>query len=538
MASTSSISPRTEWITGSCPISAATSSTISPACWLNSPPRPEALVFCVRRAAGVREVFLLDFLGVEFRGALAHGLQHFFERRRLALDPAQGIDARDDESAQVGADEAARLQLGDDLGDARIQVRQHAGVPLVRFDRFRQRLLRKLFQAPHDRVVGAAGELALVLVTDAERDERGFLQVVGELSFGASRVLGVPQQAAGDADHFEGLLAQVVRFFRVEREDLPGDLAPGHHERGDGPRAQPAHRFEAMPAVRGPEAFVGRGDRDHRIQKHPGAVEDVGELPVVGLREIALEGRGLDAIDGKDREQERVLPERIVVRPEHQTPFALDPRAHFLGFGRKRVEPALGRQEAACAGLGLSRRALRGGALESGFALGLGRCHGHYARAARLSKNSNIPLPAIIATRKTRPFSEPVPARTSAGPGQIPASPQPTPNTRLPRMSRLSILRAPGRSTGAPSSVRVRFFMSAKAAAATATAPAMTSASEGSQAPARSRKPSTFAGFAIPETRSPSPKTKPAVKEAAVYTEGLIARSGGARRIRSRSPPP
>src|SRR5882762_10480543 len=511
------------------------SSTTSPAC---SPWSLEALVFGVGRPTDVREVFLLDSLGIEFRGALAHGLQHFFQRRRLALDPAQGVDARDDEGAQIRADEAARLQLRDDLGDARIQVNEHVGVPLVQFDRFRQRLLRKLFQPAHDRVVGAAGELAVLLIADAERDERGFLQVVGELSFGASRVLGVPQQAAGDADHFERLFAQVVRFFRVEREDLPGDLALGHDERGDGPRAEPAHRLEAVSAVRGPEAFLGRRDRDHRIQKHPGAVEDVGELPVVGLREIALKRRRLDAIDGQDREDEGVLSERIAVGAEHKTAFALDPGAHFLGFGRKRVEPALGRQEAARAGLGLARRALRGGALESGFALGLGRCHGHYARAARLSKNSNIPSPAIIAARKTRPFAEPVPARTSAGPGQIPASPQPTPNTKLPRISRLSMPRAPGRSTGAPSSVRVRFFMNAKAPAPTATAPAMTSASEGSQAPARSRKASTFAGFAIPETRSPSPKTKPAVKEAAVYTEGLIARSGGARRIRSRSPPP
>src|SRR5258708_243827 len=133
------------------------------------------------------------------------------------------------------------------------------------------------------------------------------------------------------------------------------------------------------------------------------------------------------------------------------------------------------------------------------------------------SKNSNTPLPAIIAARKASPFAEPVPARTSAGPGQMPASPQPTPNTRLPKMTRLSMRRALGSSTGAPSSVRVLFLISAKAPAPTATAPAMTSASEGSQAPAMSRKPSTFAGFAIPETRSPSPNTRPAAKEATVY---------------------
>src|SRR5205814_4809603 len=70
----------------------------------------------------------------------------------------------------------------------------------------------------------------------------------------------------------------------------------------------------------------------------------------------------------------------------------------------------------------------------------------------------------------------------------ISASPQPTPNTRLPKTSRRSMRRGLGMSTGAPSRVRVRLFMYAKAPPPTATAPAMTSASEGSQAPARSRK--------------------------------------------------
>src|SRR5258706_2895626 len=51
-----------------------------------------------------------------------------------------------------------------------------------------------------------------------------------------------------------------------------------------------------------------------------------------------LKRRRLDAIDGQDREDEGVLSERIAVGAEHQTAFALDPGAHFLGFGRKRVE--------------------------------------------------------------------------------------------------------------------------------------------------------------------------------------------------------
>src|SRR5688572_10392834 len=44
----------------------------------------------------------------------------------------------------------------------------------------------------------------------------------------------------------------------------------------------------------------------------------------------------------------------------------------------------------------------------------------------------------------------------------------------------------------------------------------MTRASDGSQWP-RSRKPSTLAGFAMPESRSPRPKTRPARYDATTF---------------------
>src|SRR5690349_17928210 len=109
------------------------------------------------------------------------------------------------------------------------------------------------------------------------------------------------------------------------------------------------------------------------------------------------------------------------------------------------------------------------------------------------SNSSNSTLPASIAARNTSPFAEACPASTSAGPGQMPARPHPTPKITLPSTRRRSIVRAPGSRTGAPSSECVFFRMSANAAAPTPTAPAMTSASEGSHAPATSRKPSTLA---------------------------------------------
>src|SRR5258706_4951359 len=82
-----------------------------------SPGKPPSLrlVLGIRRTARRGKVFLLDFLGVEFRRALAHGLQDFLERRRLALDPAHAVDARLDAGAKVRTDEAAGLQLPDEL---------------------------------------------------------------------------------------------------------------------------------------------------------------------------------------------------------------------------------------------------------------------------------------------------------------------------------------------------------------------------------------------------------------------------------------
>src|SRR5215470_17277459 len=68
----------------------------------------------VRCASRRSQVLLLDSVGVEFRRAVAHGLQDFLERRRIALDPAQRVDAADHECAQVGADEAALLEFGHD----------------------------------------------------------------------------------------------------------------------------------------------------------------------------------------------------------------------------------------------------------------------------------------------------------------------------------------------------------------------------------------------------------------------------------------
>ena len=62
-----------------------------------------------------------------------------------------------------------------------------------------------------------------------------------------------------------------------------------------------------MPSIGRPEASLGRGDRDHGIEKNAGPVQDIGELSVMGLRKVALKGGGLDAVDGQNRKEQRLL---------------------------------------------------------------------------------------------------------------------------------------------------------------------------------------------------------------------------------------
>ena len=99
----------------------------------------------------------------------------------------------------------------------------------------------------------------------------------------------------------------------------------------------------------------------------------------------------------------------------------------------------------------------------------------------------------------------PVPAQQHRDrrPGADPGDAPPTPNNRLPRSgdhpapawpATASARRAANGCAPSPG----------KGSTAVAMAPTITSASEGSQAPARSRKPMTLAGLVMPERSSPS----------------------------------
>src|SRR5438552_12783720 len=84
----------------------------------------------------------------------------------------------------------------------------------------------------------------------------------------------------------------------------------------------------------------------------------------MGLREIALERRRLDGIDPQDREEQRVLAERVAVAAQHDPALAFHAAARFLSVARQRLVAAFAR-----------RRAARSGFCLAGPAARLGLCH-------------------------------------------------------------------------------------------------------------------------------------------------------------------
>ena len=165
---------------------------------------------------------------------------------------------------------------------------------------------------------------------------------------------------------------------------------------------------------------------------------------------------------------------------------------------------------------------------------------GAAAAAPRLrrSSSSNTPMPTSIAATKTSALTSPMPSATRPGPGQKPATPQPMPNSEAAAdQAAVDVARRGQLHLGAEQGHRAPAGHREGDAAPTAMAPAMTKASEGSQGPARSRKPSTLAGLAMPETMRPSPKTRPASNEAKdkSWTDSSDAEQVARRRTRSRS---
>src|SRR5688572_28238267 len=109
---------------------------------------------------------------------------------------------------------------------------------------------------------------------------------------------------------------------------------------------------------------------------------------------------------------------------------------------------------------------------------------------SRPSSGRASAMPANIASTNTHAEASALASDTSAGPGQYPDRPQPTPNSTAPRHNRRSTCRASGHTKRSPNAGASRPRTSRYTQKFTPTAPPITNSKLGSQAPVTSRNPS------------------------------------------------
>ena len=112
----------------------------------------------VGRARSASEILRLNLLDVELRYTLAHCLQNIFERRGVALDPSQRVDACHHKRSQVRTHQSAFLQFLDYRGYLFFEVQHDRGPLLVMLKGRAQWLVTEFLKAPKDRMVSAATE--------------------------------------------------------------------------------------------------------------------------------------------------------------------------------------------------------------------------------------------------------------------------------------------------------------------------------------------------------------------------------------------
>ncbi len=195
-------------------------------------------------------------------------------------------------------------------------------------------------------MVGAAREPPAFLIGEAQRRQRRLLELQRE---GGLVLLG-----PGDGGeifvhppHADGLLAQVVGLFDVERQDLVGDRALGDHQRQDALRAQLLERGQPVIAVRRP---VGRrlgllADDDDRVEEALGLVHRLGEAANVGVGDVALEGGGRDLLERERGQHQRVAAQGLAIGRQHCAAVAGDGVRQVLQLRRRRLERQLRRAE-------------------------------------------------------------------------------------------------------------------------------------------------------------------------------------------------
>src|SRR5207249_512619 len=153
------------------------------------------------------------------------------------------IDACDDERFQIRALESTFLELLHRVVHALVELQELVGTLAARRERVGQLAAEEFVAALEDGVVDAAGESAVLLVAETEREERRFLEFDGEL---ALRTVIESREGFGESCHLERALTKVVRLLGVQEENAMRDLRLRHDECDDRLRAELPHCADAV----------------------------------------------------------------------------------------------------------------------------------------------------------------------------------------------------------------------------------------------------------------------------------------------------
>ena len=245
------------------------------------------------RAARARDVLGLDLVGVHAARPLGHRRQQLVERRRLALDEAQRVDARDHEARRYGLVNPRALSVVDRLGHRVVEREQQLGAPLALGDGVGELPRQPAVDLAQDRVVGAARQPRRASRRRSRASPAPAPRTRARSS--SSRRRRAPRrQIAVHAPHADRLLAQVVRLLDVERQDLVGDRALGdqQRQRSSWRRAPSARSAGGSRSASSSRPASGRlAHDDDRIEEALGLVHRLRQAPHVGVGDVALERR-------------------------------------------------------------------------------------------------------------------------------------------------------------------------------------------------------------------------------------------------------
>ena len=106
---------------------------------------------------------------------------------------------------------------------------------------------------------------------------------------------------------------KLCAFSVFERQDFESEIFVGRDERRH--RLEPEHFGSCMPvaAVRRPKPSIGRLHDDERVEKKTRLLDFLCEALRVRRREVSLEGRRLDRIEGDDGHKQGLSGERLTV---------------------------------------------------------------------------------------------------------------------------------------------------------------------------------------------------------------------------------